>query len=290
MVSFEFASYRFTFGTYFLTKDISFIFFKDDCNSSDGECYSKDYVSMLLSLEESQIYAIKNCSSSDTLISFEGLQKLSQDTKNQELLNFLVLFPENLNSYKNDVLKLDFKSSCALIDVSPLYPKDFIESSANRSAIEATDITLDDTIKRKQSSADKEVRKRLYISTSTKKDTYQEPLIPNIIKSESDEIDPSGSISKTQFLSFFQHFYETQQENIKLQEELKQQIHKVSTLLHALSSSGQMIEGLVRANFREMQKECLEKVNMTLFDHNERISIIEKKSSRNICSLKTERH
>jgi hypothetical protein len=85
------------------------------------------------------------------------------------------------------------------------------------------------------------------------------------------------SAQKAQFLSLCEQLYDNNEATTKLQHQLKEQIRKSATLLYTLSSSGQMIEGLVRTHFREMQGQYGEKFGAALTDLNRRLVSLEHK-------------
>jgi hypothetical protein len=86
------------------------------------------------------------------------------------------------------------------------------------------------------------------------------------------------SSKKEAFLSVFEQLYESQEHTAQLQAQLKEQIRKSATLLYTLSSSGQMIEGLVSSHFREMQSSYNERLVTALTDLNKRLAVIEEKT------------
>lgn len=83
---------------------------------------------------------------------------------------------------------------------------------------------------------------------------------------------------KSQFMSVFEQMYDAHESTSRMQQQLKEQIRKSATLLYTLSSSGQMIEGLVRSHFREMQGQYLEKFAHALTDLNRRLVSIEQRT------------
>ncbi|KAI9205903.1 uncharacterized protein BJ171DRAFT_500091 [Polychytrium aggregatum] len=86
----------------------------------------------------------------------------------------------------------------------------------------------------------------------------------------------SKSLSnKAAFLSYFDVMYDQMEEASHLTMTLSRQIRKSTALLQTLQSSGQMIEGLVRSHFREMQLQYGEKFGAALTDLNRRIMALE---------------
>jgi hypothetical protein len=75
-----------------------------------------------------------------------------------------------------------------------------------------------------------------------------------------------------------EQLYDNNEATSRLQQQLKEQIRKSATLLYTLSSSGQMIEGLVRSHFREMQSQYGEKFGAALTDLNRRLVALEQKT------------
>ena len=80
---------------------------------------------------------------------------------------------------------------------------------------------------------------------------------------------------KQQFMTMFEQFYDSMEHASKLQAQLKDQIRKSATLLYTLSSSGQMIEGLVRSHFKEMQTRHDDKFGLALLELNSRLTALE---------------
>ncbi|KAJ3315109.1 hypothetical protein HDV04_004250 [Boothiomyces sp. JEL0838] len=91
---------------------------------------------------------------------------------------------------------------------------------------------------------------------------------------------PTGNntAQKQQFMSMMEQIYESSEQTARLQSQLKEQIRKSATLLYTLSSSGQMIEGLVRSHFRDMQTQYSEKFGLALTDLNRRLVAIEQRT------------
>ncbi|OAJ43202.1 hypothetical protein BDEG_26578 [Batrachochytrium dendrobatidis JEL423] len=85
------------------------------------------------------------------------------------------------------------------------------------------------------------------------------------------------SISRSAFTSIFESVYDQHENQARLQATLKEQIRKSATLLQTLQTSGQMIEGLVRGHFREMQCKYGEKFGAALTDLNRRLAAVEEK-------------
>lgn len=82
--------------------------------------------------------------------------------------------------------------------------------------------------------------------------------------------------SKSQFLALCEHFYDLQEDNSRLQAQLKEQLKQSTALLMTLSSSGQMIEQLAKSHFADAQKlaneDLLEKISVLT----ERVASLEK--------------
>ena len=85
---------------------------------------------------------------------------------------------------------------------------------------------------------------------------------------------------KQQFLQVFEQFYDSVEQGRQMQSQLKDQIRKSATLLYTLSSSGQMIEGLVRSHFKEMQKQHDDKFGAALLELNSRLTAVEEVTAR----------
>ncbi|KAI8916773.1 hypothetical protein DFJ77DRAFT_354520 [Powellomyces hirtus] len=83
------------------------------------------------------------------------------------------------------------------------------------------------------------------------------------------------SISKPAVLSFFESIYDQAEETARLQYTLRDQIRRSTAMLQTLQSSGQMIEGLVRGHFREMQVNYGEKFGSALYDLSRRVEKLE---------------
>ncbi|KAJ3228521.1 hypothetical protein HDU78_009747, partial [Chytriomyces hyalinus] len=88
----------------------------------------------------------------------------------------------------------------------------------------------------------------------------------------------SGSANRRAFVALFENVYDTASEDLpKLVATLKDQMRKSSSLLQTLQASGQMIEGLVRSCFRDMQLQYGEKFGAALQDLNRRLEVLEGK-------------
>ncbi|KAJ3079260.1 hypothetical protein HK102_003917 [Quaeritorhiza haematococci] len=83
-------------------------------------------------------------------------------------------------------------------------------------------------------------------------------------------------LPKSHFLSVFENIYDQAEESARLHSTLKDQVRKSTALLQTLQASGQMIEGLVRGHFREMQVQYGEKFGAALSDINKRLVAVEK--------------
>ncbi|KAJ3276183.1 hypothetical protein HDV01_005631 [Terramyces sp. JEL0728] len=83
---------------------------------------------------------------------------------------------------------------------------------------------------------------------------------------------------RQQFMNAMEQIYDNNEQTARLQTQLKEQIRKSATLLYTLSSSGQMIEGLVRSHFRDMQAQYGEKFGLALTDLNRRLVAIEQRT------------
>ncbi len=83
---------------------------------------------------------------------------------------------------------------------------------------------------------------------------------------------------KAAFMAVCEQIFDSQETTVRLQNQLKEQIRKSATLLYTLSSSGQMIEGLVRSHFRDMQTQYGEKFGTALTDLNRRLVAMENRT------------
>ncbi|KAI8899325.1 hypothetical protein BC833DRAFT_586082 [Globomyces pollinis-pini] len=83
---------------------------------------------------------------------------------------------------------------------------------------------------------------------------------------------------RSNFLNVFEQLYDSQETTNRLHLQLKEQIRKSATLLYTLSSSGQMIEGLVRSHFRDLQSQYGEKFGSALTDLNRRLVAVENRT------------
>ncbi|KAI9351390.1 hypothetical protein BDR26DRAFT_426951 [Obelidium mucronatum] len=87
---------------------------------------------------------------------------------------------------------------------------------------------------------------------------------------------PPNIAARRAFVSLFESVYDTASEDLpKLVATLKDQMRKSSSLLQTLQASGQMIEGLVRSCFRDMQLQYGEKFGAALNDLNRRLEVLE---------------
>ncbi|KAI9011157.1 hypothetical protein BC832DRAFT_538219 [Gaertneriomyces semiglobifer] len=89
---------------------------------------------------------------------------------------------------------------------------------------------------------------------------------------------PNVPLSRSAFLSFAEHFYDIHEESTRLVATLRDQIRRSTAMLQTLQASGQMIEGLVRSHFREMQVGYGERFGAALTDLNRRLSTLEERS------------
>ncbi|KAJ3161306.1 hypothetical protein HDU86_007088 [Geranomyces michiganensis] len=87
---------------------------------------------------------------------------------------------------------------------------------------------------------------------------------------------PPHALSKQAVLSFFESMYDQGEETSRLQYTLRDQIRRSTAMLQTLQSSGQMIEGLVRGHFREMQVTYGEKFGAALHDLSRRVERLER--------------
>ncbi|KAJ3240249.1 hypothetical protein HDU78_002352 [Chytriomyces hyalinus] len=115
----------------------------------------------------------------------------------------------------------------------------------------------------------------------------QQPATANAASSNSANLpstSPQGSsnnsANRRAFVALFENVYDTASEDLpKLVSTLKDQMRKSSSLLQTLQASGQMIEGLVRSCFRDMQLQYGEKFGAALQDLNRRLEVLEEKLS-----------
>lgn len=84
-------------------------------------------------------------------------------------------------------------------------------------------------------------------------------------------------VPRSAFVATFEAMYDQMEAQARMQAALKDQIRKSTALFQTLQSSGQMIEGLVRSHFREMQHQYGEKFGAALTDLNRRLSHVETK-------------
>ncbi|ORX64210.1 hypothetical protein BCR32DRAFT_251239 [Anaeromyces robustus] len=82
------------------------------------------------------------------------------------------------------------------------------------------------------------------------------------------------------FISMFENLYDQIESVNRLRSTLEEQIRKSTALLQTLQASGQMIEGLVRSHFREMQAQYGEKFGKALTDLNRRLIDVEESHRR----------
>ncbi|KAI9095272.1 hypothetical protein DFS34DRAFT_627293 [Phlyctochytrium arcticum] len=83
--------------------------------------------------------------------------------------------------------------------------------------------------------------------------------------------------SRSNFLGLCESLFDQTDESFRLQSTLRDQIRRSTAMLQTLQSSGQMIEGLVRSHFREMQVQYGEKFGFALTDLNRRLASVEEK-------------
>ncbi|KAJ3021073.1 hypothetical protein HKX48_009246 [Thoreauomyces humboldtii] len=76
-------------------------------------------------------------------------------------------------------------------------------------------------------------------------------------------------------MSLVESVYDQTEETTRLQHTLRDQIRRSTAMLQTLQSSGQMIEGLVRGHFREMQVNYGEKFGSALYELSRRVERLE---------------
>ncbi|KAI8826783.1 uncharacterized protein EV422DRAFT_10735 [Fimicolochytrium jonesii] len=91
----------------------------------------------------------------------------------------------------------------------------------------------------------------------------------------------SLAISKSAFVSVAEAMYDQVEETARLQYTLRDQIRRSTAMLQTLQSSGQMIEGLVRGHFREMQVAYGEKFGSALYELSRRVERLERGTAAN---------
>ncbi|KAJ1567147.1 hypothetical protein HK405_006980, partial [Cladochytrium tenue] len=86
----------------------------------------------------------------------------------------------------------------------------------------------------------------------------------------------SGANGRAAFLATFEALYDAATDEApRLAAGLREQLRKSASLLQTLQASGHMIEGLVRACFRDMQLEYGERFGSALADLNRRLEAVE---------------
>lgn len=99
--------------------------------------------------------------------------------------------------------------------------------------------------------------------------------LPSAISTGNSQAGANPNISRAAFLSAFETLYDQGEVAGRLQNQLRDQLRKTSTLLQTLQTSGHMIEGLVRGHFMEMNAQRSERIAKDMSDLSRRISVIE---------------
>lgn len=87
----------------------------------------------------------------------------------------------------------------------------------------------------------------------------------------------SSSIHRQQFMQPFEHLFDTIETTRNLKSTLDDQIRRSSTLLQTLQASSTTIEGLVRNQIKEVQKDMLQRMEESIDTLFKRIIVLEKK-------------
>ncbi len=92
---------------------------------------------------------------------------------------------------------------------------------------------------------------------------------------------PSSSsiLQRQQFMQPFEHLFDTIETTRNLKSTLDDQIRRSSTLLQTLQASSTTIEGLVRNQIKEVQKDILQRMEESIDNLFKRIHILEKKAN-----------
>lgn len=91
----------------------------------------------------------------------------------------------------------------------------------------------------------------------------------------------SSGLQRQQFMQPFEHLFDTIETTRSLKSTLDDQIRRSSTLMQTLQASSTTIEGLVRNQIKEMQKESLTRLEDTLEKLFKRISVMETRANIN---------
>ncbi|KAI9245955.1 hypothetical protein EDC94DRAFT_627907 [Helicostylum pulchrum] len=89
----------------------------------------------------------------------------------------------------------------------------------------------------------------------------------------------SSGLQRQQFMQPFEHLFDTIETTRSLKSTLDDQIRRSSTLMQTLQASSTTIEGLVRNQIKEMQKESLNRLEDTLEKLFKKISVLETRAN-----------
>lgn len=106
-----------------------------------------------------------------------------------------------------------------------------------------------------------------------------EPRTPTTSSTSSHNNHNNNSLQRQQFMQPFEHLFETIDTTRTLKSTLDDQIRRSSTLMQTLQASSTTIEGLVRNQMKEMQKESLIRLEDKLDQLFKRISILESRAN-----------
>lgn len=89
----------------------------------------------------------------------------------------------------------------------------------------------------------------------------------------------SNSLQRQQFMQPFEHLFDTIETTRTLKSTLDDQIRRSSTLMQTLQASSTTIEGLVRNQIKEVQKEILNRMEESLDHLFQRITVLERRAA-----------
>ncbi|RCI04171.1 hypothetical protein CU098_000439 [Rhizopus stolonifer] len=86
-----------------------------------------------------------------------------------------------------------------------------------------------------------------------------------------------GSLQRQQFMQPFEHLFDTIETTRTLKSTLDDQIRRSSALIQTLQASSTTVEGLIRNQMKELQKEVMHRMEDRLEDMYSRVSSLEKR-------------
>lgn len=192
----------------------------------------------------------------------------SQEKKDKKKrLSIDTRFSETLES--NSILVEQLKSSMALRQQQQA----IIDSRTKSAHPDNSNSNPFPKVQRRRLSIDQELPKRSFDASESISNPYIQSSKP--VNSQEPRGVPVPHPSKEQFLATCERLYDSNDDLQKMQNVLRDQIRKSSTLLYALQNSQQMIESLVKKHYVEYQGYYNEKFRAAFGDLNRRLGKLE---------------